>query len=40
MELVAQMKKMVPEFLSNNSVFEALDQRGIESNVVPISRIS
>ena len=40
MELVAQMKKMVPEFLSNNSVFEALDHRGLESNVVPISRIS
>ncbi|MFO0448213.1 MAG: polysaccharide biosynthesis protein, partial [Pseudomonadota bacterium] len=40
MELVAQMKKMVPEFLSNNSVFEALDNRGLESNVVPISRIS
>jgi FlaA1/EpsC-like NDP-sugar epimerase len=40
MALVAQMKKMVPEFLSNNSVFEALDRRVIESNVVPISRIS
>lgn len=40
MALVAQMKKMVPEFLSNNSVFEALDNRGLESNVVPISRIS
>jgi FlaA1/EpsC-like NDP-sugar epimerase len=40
MELVAQMKKMVPEFLSNNSVFEALDHRALESNVVPISRIS
>jgi FlaA1/EpsC-like NDP-sugar epimerase len=39
-ELVKQMKKMVPEFLSNNSVFEALDHRGHESNVVPISRIS
>ncbi|NDA64953.1 MAG: polysaccharide biosynthesis protein, partial [Chitinophagia bacterium] len=26
MELVAQMKKMVPEFLSNNSIFETLDQ--------------
>lgn len=40
MELVAKMKKMVPEFLSNNSVFEALDQRELEGNVVPISRIS
>ena len=40
MELVSKMKKMVPEFLSNNSVFEALDQRSVETNVVPIARIS
>ena len=40
MELVAQMKKMVPEFLSNNSIFETLDQKSIQTNVVPISRIS
>jgi FlaA1/EpsC-like NDP-sugar epimerase len=40
MELVTQMKKMVPEFLSNNSVFESLDQRASEGQVVPITRIS
>jgi FlaA1/EpsC-like NDP-sugar epimerase len=40
MELVSKMKKMVPEFLSNNSVFEALDQRSVETNVVSIARIS
>jgi FlaA1/EpsC-like NDP-sugar epimerase len=40
MQLVAQMKKMVPEFLSNNSVFESLDQQTGEGQVVPISRIS
>lgn len=40
MELVTQMKKMVPEFLSNNSVFESLDQRAGEGQVVPIARIS
>jgi FlaA1/EpsC-like NDP-sugar epimerase len=40
MELVTQMKKMVPEFLSNNSVFESLDQRAAEGQVVPIARIS
>jgi FlaA1/EpsC-like NDP-sugar epimerase len=32
MELVAKMKELVPEFVSNNSIFESLD------NVVPISR--
>jgi len=40
MQLVAQMKKMVPEFLSNNSVFESLDHQSGEGQVVPISRIS
>lgn len=40
MELVTQMKKMVPEFLSNNSVFESLDQRLEGGQVVPIARIS
>lgn len=40
MELVTQMKKMVPEFLSNNSVFESLDHRAGEGQVVPIARIS
>jgi FlaA1/EpsC-like NDP-sugar epimerase len=33
MELVAKMKELVPEFVSNNSVFESLD------NVVPITRV-
>jgi FlaA1/EpsC-like NDP-sugar epimerase len=40
MELVTQMKKIVPEFLSNNSVFESLDQRTGEVQVVPIARVS
>jgi FlaA1/EpsC-like NDP-sugar epimerase len=40
MQLVAQMKKMVPEFLSNNSVFESLDKQSGDGQVVPISRIS
>lgn len=40
MQLVGQMKKMVPEFLSNNSVFESLDATEGEGQVVPISRIS
>jgi FlaA1/EpsC-like NDP-sugar epimerase len=40
MELVTQMKKMVPEFLSNNSVFESLDKRIGEGQVVSIARIS
>jgi FlaA1/EpsC-like NDP-sugar epimerase len=34
MELVAKMKELVPEFVSNNSVFESLD------NVVPITRVA
>ncbi|MEI8109593.1 MAG: nucleoside-diphosphate sugar epimerase/dehydratase [Chitinophagia bacterium] len=40
MELVTQMKKMVPEFLSNNSIFESLDQQPEGGQVVPIARIS
>ena len=27
MEIVAEMKKIVPEFISNNSVFESLDSK-------------
>ena len=27
MEIVAEMKKIVPEFVSNNSVFEELDKK-------------
>jgi hypothetical protein len=36
MELVAKMKELVPEFVSNNSVFESLDKEA--SNVVSIQR--
>ncbi|MDP1812053.1 MAG: nucleoside-diphosphate sugar epimerase/dehydratase [Sediminibacterium sp.] len=41
MELVAKMKELVPEFISNNSVFESLDgeKAGID-NVISISRVS
>jgi FlaA1/EpsC-like NDP-sugar epimerase len=39
MELVAKMKEFVPEFLSNNSVFEVLDKQENEySNVISITR--
>lgn len=36
MELVAKMKELVPEFLSNNSVFERLDKKS--HNVISISK--
>ncbi|MEN9685670.1 MAG: hypothetical protein RLZZ28_1456, partial [Bacteroidota bacterium] len=36
MELVAKMKELVPEFVSNNSIFESLDKDGV--NVVSINR--
>lgn len=36
MELVAKMKQLVPEFVSNNSVFESLDKNS--PNVISISR--
>lgn len=36
MELVAKMKQLVPEFVSNNSVFESLDKN--TNNVVSITR--
>ncbi len=36
MELVAKMKELVPEFVSNNSVFESLDKEA--SNVVSFQR--
>ncbi len=36
MELVAKMKELVPEFVSNNSVFESLDKEA--NNVVSITR--
>ena len=39
MELVAKMKEFVPEFLSNNSVFEALDKKESDyDNVISINR--
>jgi len=39
MELVAKMKEFVPEFLSNNSVFAALDKQEAEyGNVISITR--
>jgi FlaA1/EpsC-like NDP-sugar epimerase len=36
MEMVAKMKELVPEFVSNNSVFESLDKEN--ANVVSINR--
>ena len=41
MELVGKMKELVPEFLSNNSVFEALDKQEADyGNVISITRAS
>lgn len=34
-DLVGQMKRMVPEFKSNNSVFQSLDQRSEENGMIP-----
>ena len=39
MELVAKMKELVPEFVSNNSIFESLDGVNKSSNVISISKI-
>jgi len=39
MEMVSKMKEFVPEFLSNNSVFESLDAQTVEyNNVISINR--
>lgn len=38
MDMVAKMKELVPEFVSNNSVFEKLD--GEKGNVVSMAKIS
>jgi FlaA1/EpsC-like NDP-sugar epimerase len=38
MEMVAKMKQLVPEFLSNNSVFESLDGEK-KTNVISMSKI-
>lgn len=32
LSIVAKMKELVPEFISNNSVYEKLDKKGIESS--------
>ncbi len=39
MDMVAKMKELVPEFVSNNSIFERLD-KGKTDNVVSINRAS
>ena len=39
MEMVAQMKQLVPEFVSNNSVYERLDRERQKGNVISISKI-
>ena len=39
MEMVSKMKEFVPEFLSNNSIFESLDVQAVEyNNVISINR--
>jgi len=39
MEMVSKMKEFVPEFLSNNSIFESLDTQPVEyNNVISINR--
>ena len=40
MEMVSKMKEFVPEFLSNNSVFESLDSQNTDyNNVISINRV-
>ncbi len=39
MDLVAKMKELVPEFVSNNSIFESLDKEKSGSNVISISKV-
>jgi hypothetical protein len=34
MDMVAKMKQLVPEFVSNNSVFAELDKKPADGNVV------
>jgi FlaA1/EpsC-like NDP-sugar epimerase len=38
MELVGRMKQLVPEFVSNNSIFESLDHKE-QNKVVPITKV-
>lgn len=41
MAMVAKMKELVPEFVSNNSVFESLDKKDtVGGNVVSITKVS
>lgn len=40
MQMVAKMKQLVPEFVSNNSVFESLDAGKSTTAVVPITKVS
>ncbi|TAJ59209.1 MAG: polysaccharide biosynthesis protein [Chitinophagaceae bacterium] len=40
MAMVAKMKELVPEFVSNNSVFESLDKKESAASVVSISKVS
>lgn len=40
MDMVAKMKELVPEFVSNNSVFESLDTGKSTTAVVPITKVS
>jgi FlaA1/EpsC-like NDP-sugar epimerase len=40
MQLVAKMKELVPEFLSNNSVFEELDQETDRTKIIDFKRVS
>jgi len=37
MAMVSKMKELVPEFVSNNSIFEQLDQT--KASVVPIHKV-
>jgi FlaA1/EpsC-like NDP-sugar epimerase len=39
MAMVAKMKELVPEFVSNNSVFESLDKKESTANVVSITKV-
>ena len=39
MQMVAKMKELVPEFLSNNSVFEDLDQELEQTKIIDFKRV-
>jgi FlaA1/EpsC-like NDP-sugar epimerase len=40
MDLVAKMKELVPEFVSNNSVFEELDEETNQAKIIDFKRVS